>query len=322
MKRARLVAGAVIIVLAVAAAAWLHLHPPGAPPAGLSGYVEGDPLYLAAPASGSVTRLEVADGQRVEAGAFAFEVDPRTAAAETAASSAAVESAVRAVASADAQVAQARAAAGQARIDAGSARRDADRFAALAASGSGAVSAIDADHAEALSHGRAAALDAAVAATAGASARAAQARADLARARASLAEARVRLDQLSVRIPATGRIEKVYYQRGEWAGANQPVLSLIPDGRVKLRFFAPERDAALYRPGREVTFSCDSCGRPMTARIVWINPQPEYTPPVIFSREASDRLMFRVEAVPEANATALNPGEPAEVVPLGAASGG
>ena len=49
----------------------------------LSGYVEGDLLYLSAPVSGAVARLPVEKGQRVEAGALLFQIDPRTAEADT-----------------------------------------------------------------------------------------------------------------------------------------------------------------------------------------------------------------------------------------------
>ena len=42
-------------------------------------------------------------------------------------------------------------------------------------------------------------------------------------------------------------------------------------------------------------------------------PRPEFTPPVIYSREARDRLVYLVEARPAAR---LNPGQPVDVEPL------
>src|SRR5690606_15225465 len=105
----------------------------------------------------------------------------------------------------------------------------------------------------------------------------------------------------------------VFFQRGEWAGANQPVVSLLPDDRIKLRFFVPEQSLAAYRPGRTVRFACDGCAKGLTARIVFVAPRPEFTPPVIFSRETRDRLVYLVEAVPSVR---LNPGQPIDVEPL------
>ena len=42
--------------------------------------------------------------------------------------------------------------------------------------------------------------------------------------------------------------------------------------------------------------------------------RPEFTPPVIYSREARDRLVYLVEARPSVR---LNPGLPVDVTPLG-----
>jgi HlyD family secretion protein len=64
-----------------------------------------------------------------------------------------------------------------------------------------------------------------------------------------------------------------------------------------------------------VRFTCDSCGGPRDAVITWVSPRPEFTPPIIYSRESRDRLVFRVEAAP-ADPRTLNPGLPVDVVPL------
>jgi HlyD family secretion protein len=107
----------------------------------------------------------------------------------------------------------------------------------------------------------------------------------------------------------------VFFQAGEWAAANQPVVSLLPDPRIKVRFFVPQGQIAAYRPGREVSFACDGCGPTRRARIVYVSPRPEFTPPVIYSRNARDRMVFLVEALPERPAE-LNPGQPVDVEPL------
>ncbi|WP_374579159.1 HlyD family efflux transporter periplasmic adaptor subunit, partial [Phenylobacterium sp.] len=109
------------------------------------------------------------------------------------------------------------------------------------------------------------------------------------------------------------RVEDVFFQAGEWAPANQPIVSLLPDDRIKLRFFVPQAEIAAYRPGASVRFACDGCPSGLSARISYISPRPEFTPPVIYSRETRDRMVFLVEAVPSAR---LNPGQPVDVQPL------
>ena len=110
----------------------------------------------------------------------------------------------------------------------------------------------------------------------------------------------------------------MFFQSGEWAAANQPVVSLIPDDRVKVRFFVPQRDLSRYQIGRTVNFSCDGCPAGLSATIDYVSPRPEFTPPIIYSRDSRDRLVFLVEARPNAPRT-LNPGQPVDVTPPEAA---
>jgi HlyD family secretion protein len=143
--------------------------------------------------------------------------------------------------------------------------------------------------------------------------RAADARVSQAQARVS--ETGARLGTLSPTAPSAGRIEEVFYQRGEYAAANQPVVALIPDDRITIRFFVPQGAVAAYQPGRQVRFRCDSCADGLSATISYVSPRPEFTPPIIYSREARDRLVFMVEARP-ANGAALLPGLPVDVEPI------
>jgi HlyD family secretion protein len=107
----------------------------------------------------------------------------------------------------------------------------------------------------------------------------------------------------------------VFFQQGEWVPANQPVLALLPADRVRLRFFVPQDQVAFYAPGASVNFSCDGCAKDLTAKISYVSPRPEFTPPVIYSREARDRMVFMVEAQPTAG-QGLAPGLPIDVQPL------
>jgi HlyD family secretion protein len=151
-----------------------------------------------------------------------------------------------------------------------------------------------------------------------ASARRAQiaaARAQESQARGGEREVAIRVGQLAPPAPSAARVEEVFYRPGEWVAANQPVVSLLPDDRVKIRFFVPEQLVARYRPGTNVRFSCDGCGAGLTARISYVSPRPEFTPPVIFSRDSRDRMVFMVEARPALPAK-LMPGLPVDVEPL------
>ena len=83
--------------------------------------------------------------------------------------------------------------------------------------------------------------------------------------------------------------------------AGAPVVSLLPPGNIKVRFFVPKPrlgDAAAS--ARRVRVACDGCAARSTRRVTFISPQAEYTPPVIYSRENRAKLVFLVEARPTA----------------------
>jgi HlyD family secretion protein len=113
--------------------------------------------------------------------------------------------------------------------------------------------------------------------------------------------------------PDDALVENTFFNVGEWVPAGTPVVSLLPASRVKLRFFVPEQSLAAYKPGRVVHFACDGCAKGLTARIAYVSPRAEFTPPVIYSRETRDRLVYLVEAQPSVR---LNPGLPVDVEPL------
>ena len=61
--------------------------------------------------------------------------------------------------------------------------------------------------------------------------------------------------------------------------------------------------------------ACDGCGAPFEATITYVSPQAEYTPPVVYSKEARAKMVFLVEArAAAAEAARLHPGQPVDVI--------
>jgi HlyD family secretion protein len=59
---------------------------------------------------------------------------------------------------------------------------------------------------------------------------------------------------------------------------------------------------------------CDGCGAAIPARISYVSPRPEFTPPVIYSNEMRAKLVFLIEGRPEPkDAMRLKPGQPVDV---------
>lgn len=129
----------------------------------------------------------------------------------------------------------------------------------------------------------------------------------------SLAQARIALDRRTVRAPAAGLIEETYYEPGELVAAGQAVVSLLPSVNRKVRFFVPEARLATVSLGNSVGLACDGCPAGLTAVIDFIATQSEFTPPILYSETARQKLVYRVEAVPEEAAARLKVGQPIDV---------
>jgi HlyD family secretion protein len=145
----------------------------------------------------------------------------------------------------------------------------------------------------------------------------AAARAGVAGAEAARDLARWQLDQRALAAPSAGVVEDVLRSPGEIAGPSAPVLSFLPEGAVKLRLYVPEAAIAGLAPGDDLAVNCDGCAAGLRARISYIAAGPEFTPPVIYSLENRQKLVYLVEAAPLGKTT-LKPGQIVDVALPGA----
>jgi HlyD family secretion protein len=131
---------------------------------------------------------------------------------------------------------------------------------------------------------------------------------------AALAKAEWDLAQKQQTATQAGLVYDTLYREGEWVAAGRPVVALLPPPNLKVRAFVPQAVVATIHPGDRATVHVDGGAGPFTGRVSFISPQVEYTPPVIFSQESRDKLVFMVELrFDDATATKLNPGQPVDV---------
>jgi HlyD family secretion protein len=290
------------------------------------GYLEGDFVYVASPLPGRLERLAAAKGSRVSAGdrLFDLERDAETAALREAAQQLQAARAQLAdvgkgsrpeeIAALDAKLAQARAASELSKLELG---RQEALFKA------GAVSESDYDRAHLTHEGNTGAVaeDTARLGTARLGGRADAVAAAGAQARAAAdaeAHARWSVDQKSQSAPKDALVYDTLYREGEFVSAGSPVVVLLPPANIKVRFFVAESEFARVRAGDPVSVSVGGLAAPLEARVSYVSPQPEYTPPVLYNRDNRSKLVYMVEAVfPGKGAEDLHPGQPVDVRPAG-----
>lgn len=286
------------------------------------GYLEGDFIHVGAPLAGRLETLSVAKGSRVERDTplFTLEHTAESAAQQQAAEQLASARARLAdlrkgsrpseLASLEARLAQARAAAELSRIeltrqsellkDQVTTVSEHDRARLTHESNRSVVAELEAQLATAKLGARVDAI--------------AAAEAEVAAAGAAKERADWSVAQKNQAAPRAALVFDTLYREGEFVAAGQPVVSLLPPENLKVRFFASEEKFAALRAGQTVRVTISGHAAPFDARISYLSPRPEYTPPVLYNRDNRAKLVFLVEALFSADAARdLHPGQPVEV---------
>jgi HlyD family secretion protein len=252
------------------------------PNAAMQGYGEAEYVYVASQESGVIAELFVREGDAVEAGAPIFRLEGER-----------IDYPLRGASAQRAALAQAVAAA---RANAELARVNYQRSAGLLREGYVSRARHDADRA---------ALDAA-------NAQLEEARRQMAASSAEIGLWQARRSDLAGVARAAGTIERLYHRPGEVVPAGQPVAALLTPENRKVRFFAPQALLASLPPGARVALSCDGCAAGLMGTVSFVAREPQFTPPVIYSLEQRQKLVFLVEARPD-DPSAIRPGLPVDV---------
>lgn len=118
-------------------------------------------------------------------------------------------------------------------------------------------------------------------------------------AQARLNSSQTKLARRKAFSPASGTVQQIYFRVGELVPAGRPVVAILPPGNMKVRFFVNEATLPRIALDDTVHIQCDGCPNGLTARVSFIARTAEFTPPVIYSLEERNKLVFMVEALPE-----------------------
>jgi HlyD family secretion protein len=285
-----------------------------------TGYVEVKYRYIAAEQAGRIITEPVTEGDRVEKGDLLFRLEAQAQEAQLARLEAQVAEAAAGVSDISAgarpeemKALQARLSEARARYT--QARSDRDRHMALVEQElepQAVADKVQADYRAARARLRAAEEAINIARLGGREGQVSAARAALEAARQSADEARYRLAQRSVSAPVNASVEEIYYRPGEVVGAGRPVMALLPENAMVVRFFVSQQALPGFSLGQELQIKADGLDQPIEAKITFISSRAEFTPPVIYSADSREPLVFMVEARP-ATQQGLHAGLPVDV---------
>lgn len=308
--------------LAGVIAAVMSLLPGGtSEPAGFAGYLEADYVYAAPVSAGRIAHIAVSEGQAIEVGELLFALEDAQQQALLTAAEARVDAARATLENLETgsrteEIEVIRANLGKARADLGLAQSNLARSEKLLTAGTVASVRVEQDRAALTAAEAQVAQLTAQVSVAELPARGAQqvaAEANLAAAEADAGRAALDVGDRQVTAPVAGTVDRLFYATGEIAVAGTPVVAILPEGALKARFFVPETARSSLAIGQGVGVDCDGCAG-MTATITYLASEPQTTPPVIYSRDERDRLVYLVEARLDGPGT-LRPGQPVTVTP-------
>jgi HlyD family secretion protein len=294
-----------------------------APADRVQGYVEGEFVYVASPIAGQLQTLSVTRGDQIKTGEALFSLDNTF---ETAAR----DQAARRLAEAQANLEDVRKGKRPSEIDSMQAQlaqaqaaliyaeKEFDRADGLVKTGAMSKDQYDADRSnrdQALQHVAQMEADLKTAGLGQRSDQIAAAEEEVRAQQAALAQAQWNLSQKHQDAPKSGLVFDTLYLQGEWVNAGHPVVELLPPENVKVRAFVGEERIGAMHVGDSCRIIVDGVSTPITGKISFISPRSEYTPPVIYSQESRDKLVFMIELVFDPQTAAnLHPGQPVDVI--------
>lgn len=284
------------------------------------GYVEADWIYVSAPQSGWIKTRPAIDGAKVSAGDILFTLDNERQQASIAEANSRISQA-----SAEAQniasgarapeIRALQAQLGETSALLAQARSERNRIMPLVQQG--IESRSRGDQVEANLRAAQARVNNAreqirIASLAGRPANQSAARANIEAARAVKNSASYELDQRTIKSQVDAIVSETFQKPGEFVNAGNPVLALLPKDGLKVRFFVNQRQLPGYKVGQTVTVNADGISSPVKAKVSYIATEAEFTPPVIYSKDARGKLVFLIEATVPATSQ-LKPGLPVDI---------
>lgn len=113
--------------------------------------------------------------------------------------------------------------------------------------------------------------------------------------------------------PDAGVVCDTFYVEDELVTKAKPVVALLFPKNIYLEFFVPYLEAKNLYIGKEIEYYfMDENKHIKLAKITFISPEAEYVPPLVYSRDNSDKIVFKIKAKP-VNNEFLNPGIPVTI---------
>lgn len=141
----------------------------------------------------------------------------------------------------------------------------------------------------------------------------AAARAEVERSRAVLKATEAMLQDLKIVSPISGVVVAKNYHEGEYVQAGSSVASVADLSHLWIRVYVATDDLPMVRLGQKVHFTVSGDSAVYQGVVTWISSKGEYTPKTIQTRKERANVVFAVKIGIDNGRGRLKPGMPADV---------
>jgi len=120
------------------------------------------------------------------------------------------------------------------------------------------------------------------------------------------------LQSKNIRAPNAGYVFDTFYSQGELVPAEKPVLVMVVPENHYIEFFVNSKQMASLSIGQNLTYQFYGNNRQYVANISYISATVEYMPPILYTPDYQEELVFRVRAKPK-NSEHFILGQPIDV---------
>lgn len=96
--------------------------------------------------------------------------------------------------------------------------------------------------------------------------------------------------------PCNGKIEEIYYEKGELVNPGFPVLKINLTDTLEFIFFVTQKYIPHLKTGDNIFIKPTPLNKKIKGKIVYISERAEFTPKNIVTESEKERMVFEVKA--------------------------
>ncbi len=136
---------------------------------------------------------------------------------------------------------------------------------------------------------------------------------DVNAAQNNLKSAEWALEQKIIKSQKPGKIIDIYVRLGDYLAPGSPAVQFLIQDQVFVKVYIPQEKINALQIGSKILFKLDGDTQWRSAKITYISPIAEYTPPVLYTKSSRQKFVYLVRAIPDDSPLSFHPGQPLDV---------